>query len=99
MALKFYPWSRCLLLLVPSLIRGSEAIGNANVTGTNGSLIPTRNEQVKLMLHETIRNEDFWRNNALQHCCEIVSDGYNIAPALQRCVALNFPVVVANRPV
>ena len=66
---------------------------------TNGSFIPTRNEQVKLMLHETIRNEDFWRNTALQHCCEIVSDGYNIAPALQRCVALNFPVVVANRPV
>ena len=98
MALKIYLVA-CLLLLVPSLISGSKAIGNADVTGTNGSFIPTRNEQVKLMLHETIRNEDFWRNTALQHCCDIVSDGYNIAPALQRCVALNFPVVVANRPV
>ena len=98
MALKIYLVA-CLLLLVPSLISGGKAIGNADVTGTKSSFIPTRNEQVKLMLHETIRNEDFWRNTALQHCCEIVSDGYNIAPALQRCVALNFPVVVANRPV
>ena len=41
------------------------------------------------MLHRTIRNDDFWRNTALQHCCDIVSKGYNIVPALQRCVALN----------
>ena len=99
--LEVLPLVACLLLLVPSLIRGSKAIGNADGTGTNGSFIPAcpRNEQVKVMLHETIRNEDFWRNTALQHCCDIVSDGYKIAPALQRCVALNFPVVVANRPV
>ena len=31
----------------------------------------------------------------LQHCCDIVSNGYNIVPALQRSVALK--IVVANR--
>ena len=42
-------------------------------------------------------NEDFKRNTctALQHCCDIVSNGYNIVPALQRCVALK--IVVVNR--
>ena len=39
------------------------------------------------MLHETIRNDDFLRNTALQHCYDIVSNGYNIVPALQRRVA------------
>ena len=48
------------------------------------------------MLHETIRNDDFEHKIALQHCCDIVSNGYNIVLALQRCVALN--IVVANRP-
>ena len=33
-----------------------------------------------VLIHETIRNDDFERNTALQHCCDIVSDGYNIAP-------------------
>ena len=42
-------------------------------------------------------NDDFKRNTALQHCCDIVSNGYNIVPALQRCVAPK--IVVANRPV
>ena len=41
---------------------------------------------VKVMLHETIRNDDFKRNTALQHCCDILSNGYNIVPTLQRCV-------------
>ena len=45
---------------------------------------------LNVMLNETIRNDDFFRNTALQH-------GYNIVPALQRCVALK--IVVANRPV
>ena len=49
------------------------------------------------MLNQTIRNDDFQRNTALQHCCDIISDGYNIVPTLQRCVALK--IVVANRPV
>ena len=40
----------------------------------------------KGMLHGTIRNNDFWRNTALQHCCDIVSNGSNIVPTLQRCV-------------
>ena len=51
---------------------------------------------IKVMLQDTIRKDDFYRNTALQHCCDIVSNGYNIL-ALQRCVALK--VVVANRPV
>ena len=37
---------RMLLLLVKSLIAGSKAIGNMDVTGSNGSIISTRNEQV-----------------------------------------------------
>ena len=49
------------------------------------------------MLHETIRNDDFERKAALQHCCDIVLNSYNIVPTLQRCVALK--IVVANRPV
>ena len=49
------------------------------------------------MLHETIRNDDFYRNTELQHCCDIVSNGYNIVPKLQRCAALK--IVVANRSV
>ena len=49
------------------------------------------------MLHGTIRNDDFYRNTALQYCCDIVWNSYNIVPALQRCVALK--IVVANRPV
>ena len=52
---------------------------------------------IKMMLHETIRNDDLELNTALQHCCDIVSNGYNIVPTLQRCVALK--IVVANRPV
>ena len=52
-------------------------------------------KSLKLMLHETIRNDDFQRNTALQHCCNIVSNGYNIAPTLQRCVTQR--IVVANR--
>ena len=51
----------------------------------------------KVMLHETICNDDFQHDTALQHCCDIVSNGYNIVPALQRYVTLK--IVVANRPV
>ena len=41
---------------------------------------------LKVMLHGTIRNNDFWSNAALQHCCDIVSNGCNIVPTLQRCI-------------
>ena len=34
---------------------------------------------------------------ALQQCCDIVSNSYNIVPTLQRCVELK--IVVANRTV
>ena len=40
-----------------------------------------------VMLHGTIRNDDFYRNTALQHCCDIVSNGYNCNIAL--CFAKN----------
>ena len=50
-----------------------------------------------VMLHGTIRNDDFYRNTALQHCCDIVSNGYNCNIATLRCVLLK--IVVANRPV
>ena len=51
----------------------------------------------KVILQETIRNDDFWHNRALQHCWDIVLNACNILPTLQRCVALK--MVVANRPV
>ena len=52
---------------------------------------------ITVMLYEAIRNDDLERNTALQHCYDIVSNGSNIVPTLQRCVALK--IVVANRPV
>ena len=48
------------------------------------------------MLQETIRNDDFSSNTALQHYCDIVPNSYNIVPTLQRCVSLK--IVVVNRP-
>ena len=51
-------------------------------------------ERLKVMLHETIRKDDFQRNTALKRCCNIVSNVYNTVPALQCCVALK--IVVAN---
>ena len=52
-------------------------------------------ERLKVMLHEKIRKDDFQRNTALKHCCNIVSNVYNTVPTLQCCVALK--IVVANR--
>ena len=52
---------------------------------------------IKVVLQDTIRNDDFYRNTALQHWSDIVSNGYNIVPALPRCFALK--IVVANRSV
>ena len=50
------------------------------------------------MLHETIRNNDFLQNTALQHYCDIFSNtfSYNIVPTLQRSFTLKINVV--NRP-
>ena len=50
----------------------------------------------KVMLHGSIRNDDFKRNTALQHCCDSVSNGYSIVSTLQRFAALE--IVVANCP-
>ena len=62
-------------------------------------MIQIQAKQVDLIkvIHETIRNDDFQRNTALQHCCDIVLNVYNIVPTLQLCVVLI--IVVANRPV
>ena len=46
-------------------------------------------EGLKVMLHETICNDNFYCNTALQHCCNIVVTRYSIVPTLQWCVALN----------
>ena len=35
---------------------------------------------IKMMLHETTRKGDFQRNTAFQHCCNIVSNDYDIVP-------------------
>ena len=47
------------------------------------------------MLHETIRNDDFHGNTALQCWNNVVTIRNNIAAMLQRCVALK--IVIANR--
>ena len=49
------------------------------------------------MLHETIPNDDFWRNAAQQHRSKIDWNSYNIVPTLQRCVAPK--IVIANHNV
>ena len=51
----------------------------------------------KVMLRGRIRNDDFKRNAALQHFCDVASNGCNVVPILLSCVALK--IVVANRPV
>ena len=50
---------------------------------------------VKMMLHETIRNDYFQRNTALQCWNNVVTIGNNVAAMLPRCIALK--IVVANR--
>ena len=59
--------------------------------GKQGEITETGSykETFKVMLHDTIRNDDFQRNTALQHCCDIVSNGYNVVPALQHCCTKN----------
>ena len=43
---------------------------------------------IKVMLHKTIRNKDFWCNTALQICWVIFFNSDNLVPILERCVAL-----------
>ena len=52
-------------------------------------------EELKMMLHGTIRNDDFERNISLQCWNDVVTIRNNVATMLQRCVALK--IVVANR--
>ena len=59
--------------------------------------LPLPSRLLKVMLHEKILNDDFYRNTALQHCCYIVSNGYNVVPTLLRYVVQK--IVVANLPV
>ena len=70
---------------------------NNNDYSNNNNNNTKKKVGLKVMLHGTICNDDFQRKTALQHCCDIVSNGCNIVPTLQRCVALK--IVVANRPV
>ena len=51
-------------------------------------------DSLKVMLHGTIRNDDFQRNPALQCWSTIVTTQNNVATMLQRCVALK--IVVAD---
>ena len=61
----------------------------------SSSLLVKEQKRIKVMLHETIRNDDFQRNTALEHCWDNESNGCNVVPTLQRCVALK--IVFANR--
>ena len=51
---------------------------------------------LKVMLNETIRNDVFLRNTALQHYCDIVSNVYNIVPTLQHCVVLKITLIITG---
>ena len=44
---------------------------------------------IKVMLHGTIRNDDFLRNTALQCWNKVVTIRNNVATMLQRCVVLS----------
>ena len=53
-------------------------------------------KNLKVMLHGTIRNADFQRNRALQHCCDIVSNSYNTVPTLQRNMPWRKQICIAK---
>ena len=77
-------------MLAPSKVKVRRSV---KIVNRNTYNIPF----IKVVLQDTIRNDDFYRNTALQHWFDIVSNGYNIVPALPRCFALK--IVVANRSV
>ena len=54
-----------------------------------------RRSCLKVMLHGTIRNDDFLRNTALQYWNNAATIRNSIATMMQRCVALN--IVLVNR--
>ena len=47
----------------------------------------------KVMLHGTIRNDDVWRNTALQYWNNVAAIRNNVATMMQRCVVLKIVVV------
>ena len=49
---------------------------------------------LKVMLHGTIRNEDFLRNTAMQYWNNVTTIRNIVTTRMQRCVALK--IVVAN---
>ena len=55
----------------------------------------TIQNSLKVMLHGTIRNDDFYRNTALQYWNNVVTIRNNVATMFQRYVVLK--IVVANR--
>ena len=52
-------------------------------------------EALKVILHGTIRNDNFLRNTTLQYWNNVATIPNNVATMMQRCVALK--IVVANR--
>ena len=44
---------------------------------------------LKVTLHETIRNDDFKRKKASQHCRDTVSNGCNVVPNPKTAVFKN----------
>ena len=49
---------------------------------------------LKVMLHGTIRNDDFLRNTAMQYWNNVTTIRNNVTTMMQLCVALK--IVVAN---
>ena len=49
---------------------------------------------LKVMLHGTIRNDDFLRNIVIQYWNNVTTIRNNVTTMIQRCVALK--IVVAN---
>ena len=68
-------------------------------TGEKISAFKTKTDtcgrDLKVMLHQTIRNDDFKRNTALQCWNDVGTIRNNVATMLQSFVALK--IVVANR--
>ena len=68
---------------------------NSVPTSSLTSINSTTPTTLKVMLHGTIRNDDFYRNTELQCWNNVVTIRNNVATMPQRCVALK--IVFANR--
>ena len=75
----------------------SEALDCKKHIFTDLFLFFSPERRVKVLLHGTIRNDDFKRNTELQCWNNVATIRNNVPTVLQHCVALK--IVVANRPV